>query len=145
MVLTVVETEPEKTPIFTPPSEVIDAGVAGDPGEPELETIRVLTGIEPLEDADENLLGEVSCLVLLAHITVGDGADSSLMLSHKHLPGQFVAVAAAFQKIPWIHGHQIFSFLRIFRVRPVGIFPILHPNRRKPGGPGSVPSVFFCC
>ena len=86
------------------PPQMIEAGVAGDPGQPIVEPLGVLAGIETVEHPDEYVLGEVKGLVLLAHVAVGDGAYASLMVSHEHLPGEFIALLTSFQDLRRVHG-----------------------------------------
>jgi hypothetical protein len=77
-------------PFLADAAVVVDAQVAADADQPGLEVGAAIEGVERPEDLQEDVLGEVLGLVVLADELVGDVEDLPPVLPDDGLPGSLV-------------------------------------------------------
>jgi hypothetical protein len=77
---------------------VIDAEVAADADQPRLKVRAPVERVERFEDLQEDILREVFGLIVFADELVRDVEDLAPVLANDLLPGDLIAVQAAFDE-----------------------------------------------
>ena len=75
----------------TPPAELVETGVGGDPVRPGRERRAAIEAVESLDDRDQRLLGGVESVGVVSCESATDCVDAGLMLLQKGIKGATIA------------------------------------------------------